>query len=216
MVYTVFLVAAVIGGTVMLCQFALTVFGLGDHGDHLGHGDFHDAGHDFDHGSGAGHDADAGADGDVTGDGGHADSNWLFAMITFRTLVAATAFFGIAGAAAHTAGVSDAKALAIAFAVGFAAMYGMYWLLRQISRLASSGTERIGNALGRVGRVYIPIPAAGSGAGKVQLSMQNRIVELTAVTDDADPLRTGESVEVVAVTGSDQVRVRRVAQAVEA
>jgi hypothetical protein len=88
--------------------------------------------------------------------------------------------------------------------------------LRQISRLASSGNERIVNALGRRATVYIPIPADGRGAGKVQLSMQNRIVEFQAVTDGPEPLKTGEAVEVVAVSGSDMVRVRRLAEPVEA
>jgi hypothetical protein len=88
--------------------------------------------------------------------------------------------------------------------------------MQAISKLTSSGNERIVNAIGCRGSVYIPIPPSGQGAGKVQLSMQNRIVEFQAVTDEPDRLRTGETVEVVAVAGSDLVRVRRVVQAVEA
>jgi membrane-bound ClpP family serine protease len=99
--------------------------------------------------------------------------------------------------------------------VGLSAMYGMYWLLRLIGSLSSSGNERIANALGRPATVYVAIPAAGKGAGKVQLSMQNRIVEYQAVTDDSEPLKSGQSVEVVEIVGSDIVRVRRAAQPVE-
>jgi len=217
MLNTIFLIAAVIGGTVMVCQLALSVLGMGEHGagghGHFGHGDF---GADHTGGHFGGHDADAGADGDLTGDGSHADSNWLFSVITFRTLVAASAFFGLAGAAALSADFSGPQSVAIALAAGLAAMYGMYWLMMQISRLASSGNERISNALGRRATVYIPIPAAGGGAGKVQLSMQNRIVEFQAVTEEPEPLKTGETVEVVEVSGSDRVRVRRIVEAVGA
>jgi membrane protein implicated in regulation of membrane protease activity len=95
-------------------------------------------------------------------------------------------------------------------------MYGMYWLMRGISQLTSSGNQRIRNAVGCKATVYIPIPAAHAGAGKVQLSMQNRIVEYQAVTEDAEQLKTGEEVVVVGVAGSDLVRVRRAAETVGA
>jgi membrane protein implicated in regulation of membrane protease activity len=234
MLETVFLIAAVIGGTVLVCQFALTLLGMGHdvgdsagdfHGDMQGdfhgdfHGDVHAGGHsgDFvvDDGSLAGdHHTPLGTA--ASGEFHHADSSWLFGVISFRTLVAAAAFFGVAGLTAQSAGFSSTASLALALAAGLAAMYGMYWLLHGISRLASSGNERIANAVGRRATVYIPIPAEGRGAGKVQLSMQNRIVEFQATTDEPERLRTGEAVEVVAVAGSDTVRVRRAAQAVEA
>jgi membrane protein implicated in regulation of membrane protease activity len=140
----------------------------------------------------------------------------LFGVISFRTLVAAAAFFGVAGKAALSAGYAQSTSLILAGLVGLAAMYGMYWLMRSIANLSSSGNERIGNAVGLQATVYIPIPAARTGAGKVQLSMQNRIVEYQAVTDDAEPLKTGDNVEVVGVAGSDIVSVRRIPAAVQA
>jgi membrane protein implicated in regulation of membrane protease activity len=236
---TIFLIAAVVGGTVMVCQFVLTLVGIGQDGaDGVSHpgafgdhgqfgGDVH-AGGDFpgggaDHAGGF-HGADAGVPGDhhttlsEVSDGGihQPDSSWLFSVISFRTLVAAAAFFGATGKAAASAGLSGPASLTLALAAGLAAMYGMYWLMQMIYSLGSSGNERIGNALGRRATVYIPIPAEGRGAGKVQLTMQNRIVEFQAVTDEADRLKTGETVEVVAVAGSDLVRVRRVAEPVRA
>jgi membrane-bound ClpP family serine protease len=42
--------------------------------------------------------------------------------------------------------------------------------------------------------------------------MQNRIVEFQAVSEESERLRTGETVEVTAVSGSDLVRVRRLPQ----
>ena len=76
----------------------------------------------------------------------------------------------------------------------------------------AGSAERIGNALGREATVYVRIPAARSGAGKVQMSLQNRIVEYQAFTDEGEPLQSGESVEVVDVSGSDTVYVRRIAK----
>jgi hypothetical protein len=139
----------------------------------------------------------------------HHDSSWLFGVISFRTLVAAAAFFGLAGAAARSAEWAPGLSLAVAVTAGAAAMYGTYWLLHVISKLASSGNERISNSVGRPATVYVAIPAENKGAGKVQLSMQNRVVEFQAVTPEATPLRSGDKVEVVRVVNSDTVEVRR-------
>jgi membrane protein implicated in regulation of membrane protease activity len=218
MLDTIFLIAAVIGGTVMVCQFVLTLLGMDD--DLSGDG-AHDIGGSAempDGGTGGSHYGVSDHGGDLAAAGGdahHPDSSWLFGIISFRTLVGAAAFFGVAGKAATSAGLHAPAALLIALTAGLGAMYGMYWLMQAISRLQSSGNQRITSALGRRGTVYIPIPADGKGAGKVQLSMQNRIVEFQAVTDEADRLKTGETVEVIAIAGSDVVRVRRVAAAVE-
>ena len=224
----IFLCAAVVGGTVMILQFLMTLTGLGDDGsgdtDFGGHGDMPGDIHG-DFGGDADIAGDVGDVGDVHGDFGAdhhtplhhaadadvqaAHSNWLFGVLSFRTIVAALAFFGVAGKTATSAGQPPALALLIAAAAGLAAMYGTYWLMRSISKLNSSGNLRIGLAIGREAQVYIPVPASEGGQGKVQLTMQNQIVEYAAVTADELPLKTGEAVEVVGVVGADTLRVRR-------
>ena len=72
---TVFLVCAIVGGTLLVCQFVLTLIGLGGaHGDM----DFHmphDVGGELGHSHG----------GDVDhGDGEYHGSSWLFGVISFR------------------------------------------------------------------------------------------------------------------------------------
>ncbi len=211
----IFLVAAVIGGTVMVCQFLMTLLGMGEDGSDFG-------GDEFDAGGDIGGDADFGdVDADIAGEHDTSlrtaadaeyqasHSSWLFGVVSFRTIVAALAFFGISGKACTSAGYAQGVSLAIAAAVGLAAMYGMYWLMLSISKLNSSGNQRISSARGKEATVYIPVPANGGGVGKVQLTMQNRIVEYAAVTDDDEPLKTGETVEVVEIVGTDRLRVRR-------
>jgi membrane protein implicated in regulation of membrane protease activity len=208
---TLFLVAAVAGGTVLVCQFLLTLLGMGHDGGGIGHhmgGDFHGDAHmggDFHDGhSGVGH----------TDANEHTSTSRVFSVVSFRTIVAAAAFFGVSGQAALSAGYAPSTSFILAMIVGAFAMYGMYWLMRLIAGLNSSGNERIGNAVGRQATVYLRIPAKRSGVGKVQLSMQNRIVEYQAFTDDTETLQAGESVEVVDVAGGDTVYVRRIAQPV--
>jgi membrane protein implicated in regulation of membrane protease activity len=192
-----FLICAVVGGTVLVCQFVLTLVGLG--GDHA---DFsHDVPHDFsagdahiatEHGGDpAGHDAD-----------GHHGSSWLFGVISFRTLIAAATFFGLVGYAAQTAGQSMPVQLVLAVAAGIGAMYGVHWIVRSMGRLAEDGTIRVRAALGQEGTVYVPIPAAKAQAGKVQIKLQNRLVEYEAVTGAGERLATGTKVRVVGVTGN--------------
>lgn len=209
----VYLIAAVIGGTLLVCQFLLALFGLGHGGGDVGHhvgggfhaGDTHVGGGVHGHGMLDSH----------AGDDQHPDSTEQFTLLSFRTLVAASAFFGVTGLTTLNAGLPATTTIVLALAAGALALYGMYWLLGLIANLGSSGNEHIGNAIGLSATVYVPIPATGKGLGKVQLSMQNRIVEYQAVTDDAEPLKTGETVEVVGIKNSDTVAVRRVSQAVE-
>ncbi len=212
-----FLIAAIIGGTVMICQFLLTLVGMGDDGGEMGDGDFSgdaDVAGDFDadlpgdHETSLGHAADA--------DYQHPDSTWLFGVLSFRTLIAAAAFFGVAGKTALSAGLSQPIALLIAVLLGLSAMYGMYYLMQGMSRLTSSGNERIVSAIGKHATVYIPIPAEGAGVGKVQVNLQNRTVEFQAVSEESDQLSTGETVEITEVKNSDTVAVRRLAAPVEA
>jgi membrane protein implicated in regulation of membrane protease activity len=193
-----FLICAVVGGTVLICQFVLTLVGLG--GDHVALGD---VAHDF---SGdVGHDVHIGGDHGAESSGhdaqGHHGSSWLFAVISFRTLVAAATFFGLAGLAARSAGQNVGVQLLLAGAAGVAAMYGVHWMVRMMGQLGEDGTVRIRQALGKEGTVYIPIPPAKAQAGKIQLKLQNRLVEYEAVTSSPEKLATGTKVRVVGITG---------------
>jgi hypothetical protein len=208
---TLYLVAAVIGVTILVCQFALALFGLGHGGADFGHdlaggfhGDAHFGGDVHAHAGDSHHDAAE-----------HSNSGRLFAMVSFRTVVAALAFFGVTGWATLNSGVPATTSLVLALIAGAFAMYGMYRLLGLIAGMDSSGNEQISNALGLTATVYVSIPATGKGLGKVQLSMQNRIVEYQAVTDDLEPLKTGDKVEVIAIKSDDTVQVRRVAESIQ-
>lgn len=195
----IFLIAAVGGGTIMLVQLALTLMGLED-----GEG----------HGDGGGHHHADGGDGHTDDGSGidHGDAgSHLFEVLSFRTLVAAATFFGIAGKAAMSSGSSDYSAVAIASLAGVAALYGAYWIMRQVYRLQSSGNEDIRNAIGKRASVIVAIPASRSGAGKVHVRMQNRLLDFRAVTDDDGLIASGTEVAVLDCIGSDTLEVTKTA-----
>lgn len=199
----VYSVCAVLGGTVLACQFVMTLLGL-DHAD-MPDDVPHDFGHDF------GHDAvhDTAHDGD-NGHGDHAhNSSWFFGMLTFRTVVAALTFFGLAGLAGGSAEMPAALTLVIALAAGAAAMFGVHWMMQTLYRLKSDGTVRIDRAVGRQGTVYLRIPAHQSGVGKVHVNVQNRTMEYEAMTSQAE-LPVGAKIVVVNVAGPDTVQVELV------
>lgn len=193
---TLFLVCAAVGTTILVIQFVLTVIGLGGEA------------FDIDIPSGDAVDFDVDTDvGDAVGD--HVDSSWLFGVISFRTIVAALAFFGLAGLAARAAGLGLPMTLAVAIGAGLAAMYGVYFLFDSMKKLSADATVHIRHALGKHGTVYITIPAEESGAGKIQLTLQNRTMEYLAMTP-GQAIAPGTKVVVTDIVTSDTVAVEPV------
>ncbi|MFO0869619.1 MAG: hypothetical protein U0935_11860 [Pirellulales bacterium] len=207
--WTVFMICAVVGGAVLICQSVLTILGLGGHDVDIGHVDVHfdgpaggDVHLDTHGGTGLeeGHDA-----------GGHHGSTWLFGVISFRTVIAALTFFGLTGLTGMASDWNMSTTVTAALGAGISAMFIVHGIMRMFFKLAEDGTIRVQRAVGREAKVYIPIPAANAGRGKVQLSLQNRLVEYAAVTLADVPLETGARVLVVAVRGGDTLEVRPVA-----
>jgi len=223
MLDTVFLLAAVVGGTVMVCQFLMMFLGMGDDGSGDIGGDA-DLSLDVDLDGLDGVDAVEGLDADhhtswshaADADIGHPDASRLFEILSFRSVVAAVAFFGFAGKASLASELNNTQALLIGLAAGGAAMYGVYWVMLQIYKLRSAGNEDINNAIGQPARVHVAIPKQGDGAGKVQLVLQNRTVEYEAVTSAETPFKSGDQVVVVDILGPDKVLVESPAELAEA
>ncbi|MCL2234479.1 MAG: NfeD family protein [Firmicutes bacterium] len=88
------------------------------------------------------------------------------------------------------------------FLIGIAAGLvgvGIFILIyRAMSKLESDGTVNMENAVGKTAEVYIRIPPKSEGNGKINISLQGRIVEATAVTKGEELIKTGESVKVIA------------------
>jgi hypothetical protein len=210
---TVFIICAAIGGTILVAQFVMTLIGLGGHAFDLDMSS--DIGHDF----GGDFHADGGFHGDHAGGGDHADatdhadqanqhcSTWLFGIISFRTVVAALAFFGLAGLAARSADAPMPTVLGVSVGAGLAAMFAVYWMMRSLQALRAEGTVRILGSVGQHGNVYLRVPASRSGSGKIQFNLQNRTMEYLAVTAGPE-LPTGAKVVVVGVLNPTTLEVQ--------
>jgi hypothetical protein len=129
-----------------------------------------------------------------------------FQLVSVRSLAAAVAFFGVAGRAVLAAGLGGFAATVIALPVGLLAGAGIAFAMRLIGRAESDGAVRIDGALGLPARVHVRVPGERVGAGKIHLTLQDRMVELRAVTAH-DALPTGTPVVVVDVVDGETVEV---------
>lgn len=217
----------------LILQTLLLLFGLGHDGD--GDADGADIGMDGDvdadfdpdvepdAGIGADFDAAAGldpaADMDTGGDfipcGDHdapeaTAQDGPFAglkLFTLRGIVAFLAVAGWGGLWLLRMGLNPVLAVFLAVAMGFWAMLLMALFLRVAFKLQSDGTMDYRNALGTAGTVYLTIPAGRAGTGKVNLLIQDQLMELDAVTDETEALPTGTEIVVVALSGGSTLVV---------
>lgn len=180
----VYQVCALVGGTLLVLQTLMMVFGGG--GDHdMGHGEGSLSGHDLGHV----HE-------------GMSDLKWL----SLKTVVSSLTFFGLAGLASEKAGLPTFASLAIAVVAGGIAVFLVAFLMASLSRLQSRGNVDLANAVGLTGRVYLRIPAAREGHGKVTIEVQGRAIETEAVTAGPE-IPTGASVRVLGLAGTDTLDV---------
>jgi len=131
---------------------------------------------------------------DDVGDHGHGDVSRFF---TLRNMIVFFTMFGWSGLAAYKSGISDVAVTAIAVASGVLMVAILYFIMTRATRLRQSGTLQTKNAISQVGETYLRIPAQRNGIGKVQIQVQGRLVELDAMTDDADDIATGKPIKVL-------------------
>ena len=175
-----FLTCALLGGGLLVVQLVSGALGVV-------HDDAVHAAHDVHHGDGAPH------------DGLH--------LFSFRALTAGLAFFGVGGLAGLATPFGALAAIPLALVFGGAAMLGVAAATRAMLKLEDDGTVQIEGAVGLSGDVYLSIPPARGGVGKVHVVLQNRLVELQAVTTHTDALPTGSRVLIIDVVDADTVDV---------
>ena len=148
---------------------------------------------------------------DLDGDGipdeiGGDDGLTLFSI---RGIVGMLCIAGWAGIVFIDFGVSNILSIILALLCGVATLFGIAYLMKAVLKLQSNGTMQLGAAVGKTGEVYIPIPPKGKGRGKINIIVQDKYVELDAVTKSEETLKTGETVRVVSTDEMGLVMVER-------
>lgn len=178
----VYTLAAAVGCTALLVQVGLQLLGMGGDDVHL--------------------------DADVEVHEG--EGNFFFGVLSFKSLSAFIAFFGLAGLAAGQMGVeSSALKLVLAGAAGTAAATVVVVLMRGLARLQSSGNIDLDKVVGRTARVYLRVPPSNTGSGKITVEVDGRELELSATTPGVE-IPTGAAVEVVRRVEGETFEIVRV------
>lgn len=132
------------------------------------------------------------ADGEVDLDG---DSDGL-SFFSIRTVAAFMTFFGLIGMYGQQAGWSAPLTVGCALGAGTGMMLVVAWLFSLQSKLHQEGNLQPASAVGASATVYLLIPAAHGGKGKITVALQGRTSEFAAVTAGPE-LPTGSDVTIV-------------------
>lgn len=173
----IFFCIAVPTTIIMVVQIILLLVGLGADADMDGAGDI----------------SDTALDGDIG-----------LSIFTTRGLIA---FFAVGGWTGYalTGVLNDWLALLIALAVGTAVLFLVAIFMKKIAQWQSSGNLNFKGAVGEIAEVYLTIPANNAGSGKINLTLQERLIEAEAITYSKDKIPTGSKVKIVDVIGTTYI-----------
>lgn len=99
--------------------------------------------------------------------------------------------------------------LGIGFLIGSLAAFLLALAFRWSLRLESSGNIDYKNAIGKTATVYLRVPKERSGIGKVNFVLQERLVEVQAVTTDQEDILVNTLVEVIGLEDETTLIVKR-------
>jgi len=174
-------IAAIPSTIVMLLQLLLMIAGVGGFGD-------------------ADSDMDADNCDSPANVSGSYGNQGPFRIFTIRGIVAFFALGGWAGLAALSAGIPILWSIQIALLAGVAAMILASVVIRLALKMQDSGNLNMRNAISKPAEVYITIPPSRTNTGKITMILQERFVELDAVTDCETAIAPNSKVAVVGVT----------------
>lgn len=210
---------AVPATVLLVLQTILLLFGAGGHdADHGGLED-HSAlagaeGDGADMDVSADMDMDADADMDLDHDLDHVDVHdgaHHAAGVRIFTVRGLVAFFAVGGwlsIALLDLGMPVGPSVGLGALGGFLALLLVAFILKWALRLQENGTLSLRNAIAHTGTCYLTVPARRKGTGKVNVLVQEQLVELEAVTDWETSIRPGEQIQVVGLASENLLVVR--------
>ena len=156
---------------------------------------------------GLGTDADVDA-GPMDGSVDSIEDGALSGVFSFRNLVNFLLGYGWAGVLLIDDLEKRWLLQLVAIAVGVLFVLAFVFMFRQVMKLSHDGSFRMQEAVGLKADVYLRIPAARSGRGKVQVSVKGSVHEIDAMTDNETEIATGGQVQIVDVLGDDLLLVK--------
>ncbi len=156
---------------------------------------------------------DAGFDADVADDFDLDDvveSSQAFKILSLRSIVTFFTLFSW-GSALYTAdGMTTVRAMGISSIWGLAGMFSIALIFYGMGKLTETGTKDVTSCKGKVGVVYLDIPA--DGFGEIRISISGAVEHVKAKSLNEEALSAGMQVRVITVIGQTLVGVEKVTE----
>lgn len=127
-------------------------------------------------------------------------------LFSIRNLVNFLVGFGWGGVSFYSSISSPLILVLVSTVCGALFILMFFFIYKQTRKLESNGAFDIKNCEGKMADVYLRIPAAGEGHGKIQISVNGSVHEIAAMSNGA-AIGTGKKVRVVEVCDSNTVIV---------
>ncbi len=128
-------------------------------------------------------------------------------LYTFRNFVNFCLGFGWSAILLRKSISSTAVLVIVSILVGIGLVALVMYMFKWLSNMQQTGNINVyHSAVGCQGTAYLTIPAARSGEGKVQISIQGAVREYYAQTD-GDAIKTGTPIKVIEVINGSTLLV---------
>jgi len=173
-------------------------------------------GDDMDVGGDAG-DTDFSGDGGFDADVAHdmdihdvVESSQAFKVLSLRSIVTFFTLFSWGSALYTAGGTSAVRAMGISSIWGVAGMLAIAGIFYGMGKLTETGTKDVTSCEGKIGTVYLDIPAGGSG--EIKINVSGAIEHVRAQSLNGEALSAGTQVRVVKVVGQTLVEVEKLTE----
>jgi membrane protein implicated in regulation of membrane protease activity len=139
------------------------------------------------------------SDGETDMDSDTGDIDLPFEIFTLRNLINFLLGFSWTGISFYNSVQNKTILIVISVLVGLLFVAIFFLLIKQILKLSENNSFKIESTLDQTAQVYLKIPKAKSGKGKVLISVNGAIHELDAMTLSTDNIPSHTSVRVVTV-----------------
>jgi hypothetical protein len=136
----------------------------------------------------------SGGETDIDSDSG--DTDLPFEIFTLRNLINFLLGFSWTGISLYDSIENKLILILISVVVGILFIGIFFILIKQILKLGEDNSFKFENTINQTATVYLTIPEAKSGVGKVQVSVNGSYHELQAMTEASEKITTGSVVKI--------------------
>ena len=116
-------------------------------------------------------------------------------LISFKSIVSSLGVFSWTYLACQSFMLTPR--IIVSVLAGIITLVLVAYIMEKMSQLDTDGNIKIESSVGKEATVYITIPKNKSGMGKVNIVLSDRLVELDAMTECEDDIKTNSKVVVV-------------------